>query len=422
MQDREPQPIFARSLRERPFPDRGGLCNLDYFTDIWQYMPHGMCLLWQPWLVVLWAGSDLLIFLSYSAIPLALLQVLRKRKDVPHRGLVALFASFILLCGLTHLLSIVTLWYPIYPYVGLVKLATGIVSTITAVTLFRLIPTLVALPSPQEVAKVDQHLREEVAAHDATLAKLREARDAAEEKVELRTAELRDANAKLAVLTREAIHRSGNLLTVVTSLARQSAKDTDDVDDFVQTFIGRIRALNEATHSIIRGEDKASQEIETIIRKQLEPLTSTLNDRIRIEGPSLRIGSEAAQQISLAIHELATNAQKYGMLEDTASTIDVSWHIASGTDGEDHFDLVWNEQLLGQAPADFAVSQKEGFGTKLLTRIVPTVLRGRAERRFEADRFFYHLHAPLAAIASAADERDEGALAARIVDDSFGID
>ena len=151
-------------------------------------------------------------------------------------------------------------------------------------------------------------------------------------------------------------------------------------------------------------------------------MTSTLNDRIRIEGPSLRIGSEAAQQISLAIHELATNAQKYGMLEDTASTIDVSWHIASGTDGEDHFDLVWNEQLLGQAPADFAVSQKEGFGTKLLTRIVPTVLRGRAERRFEADRFFYHLHAPLAAIASAADERDEGALAARIVDDSFGID
>ena len=95
------------------------------FIEIWQYMPHGMCLLWQPWLVALWAGSDLLIFLSYTAIPFALLTVLRKRKDIPFSGLVVLFASFILLCGLTHLMGIVTLWYPIYPWVGMLKLATG---------------------------------------------------------------------------------------------------------------------------------------------------------------------------------------------------------------------------------------------------------------------------------------------------------
>ncbi|MFN3818926.1 MAG: hybrid sensor histidine kinase/response regulator, partial [Blastomonas sp.] len=75
------------------------------------YMPHGMCLLWEPWLVTLWAGSDLLIFLSYTAIPIALLTILRQRTEVPHAGVVALFASFILLCGVTHLMGIVTLWY-----------------------------------------------------------------------------------------------------------------------------------------------------------------------------------------------------------------------------------------------------------------------------------------------------------------------
>ena len=142
------------------------------FSDIWQYMPHGMCLLWQPWLVLLWAGSDLLIFLSYSAIPIALLTVLRRRHDVPHRGMVMLFASFILLCGITHALSIVTLWIPIYPQLGVIKLATGLASCVTAVVLFRLIPTLVALPSPADMTAANDRLRGEVDAHKATLASL----------------------------------------------------------------------------------------------------------------------------------------------------------------------------------------------------------------------------------------------------------
>ena len=62
-----------------------------------EYMPHGMCLLWQPWLVLLWAGSDLLIFLSYTAIPVALLMILRQRTEVPQAPLVLLFGAFILL-------------------------------------------------------------------------------------------------------------------------------------------------------------------------------------------------------------------------------------------------------------------------------------------------------------------------------------
>lgn len=388
------------------------------FGDIWQYMPHGMCLLWQPWLVILWAGSDLLIFLSYSAIPIALLTVLRKRKDVPHSGLVMLFASFILLCGLTHLLSIVTLWIPIYPYVGLVKLATGIVSAVTAIVLFGLIPTLASLPSPGELKESNDKLKLEAAAHKETLAELRAAGDNLEQQVAQRTAELSEANAKLAVLTREAVHRSSNLLTVVTALARQNARATNDPEQFVETFVGRLGALSDATSSVLRGDDSASQAIETIIRRQLEPLTNVVADRVSIGGPTIAISSEAAQQLSLAVHELATNAQKYGMLDNEESRIQVTWHIATADDGADYFDLVWNEELVGEAPRDFAVSQKEGFGTKLLTRIVPAVLRGRAERKFETDRFFYHLHAPLDAILA---ETDENSLAARIVDETFGI-
>ena len=154
-------------------PARNGAPAVSAFMQFSQYMPHGMCLLWQPWLVLLWAGSDGLIFLSYMAIPIALLIVLRRRQDVPNAGLVVLFASFILLCGLTHLLGIVTLWIPIYPIVGVVKLATGIVSAITAVSLFRLVPQLIALPSPAAYSATNELLREEIAAHEATLADLR---------------------------------------------------------------------------------------------------------------------------------------------------------------------------------------------------------------------------------------------------------
>ena len=70
---------------------------MEHTIEYGDYMPHGMCLLWEPWLLTLWAGSDLLIFASYTAIPIALLTVLRKREDIPHGGLISLFASFILL-------------------------------------------------------------------------------------------------------------------------------------------------------------------------------------------------------------------------------------------------------------------------------------------------------------------------------------
>ena len=165
---------------------------MSLITEYGDYMPHGMCLLWQPWLVILWAGSDLMIFLSYTAIPVALLRVLRARKDVPHGGLVLLFASFILLCGLTHLLGIVTLWYPIYPWVGAVKFATGLVSMTTAVVLFRLVPALISFPSPGEMKTVNDRLMREIAAHENTLASL-------DRQVEKRTAELKEATASLAV-------------------------------------------------------------------------------------------------------------------------------------------------------------------------------------------------------------------------------
>lgn len=391
------------------------------FSDIWQYMPHGMCLLWKPWLVVLWAGSDLLIFLSYSAIPIALMTVLRRRETVPHRGLVMLFASFILLCGITHALSIVTLWIPIYPQLGVIKLATGLVSCVTAVVLFRLIPTLVALPSPADIAGANERLRGEIDAHKATLASL-------EAKVEARTAELSRVNAMLAVQAREAVHRSGNLLSVVASIAQQSARSAQGKDEFLAALQGRILALADATRTVMQGGDGPSSDVETVIRTQLEKLVPNVRERVTIAGPAVAIGSEAAQQLSLALHELATNAQKYslGPVDDARVAVcwsfeePVSYGSGSAADPDGGiFRLTWQE--YGAGPARDAETQVPGFGTRLLTRVIPTMLRGSAHREFTEVGLVYRLEVPLSAILPEPAQSGEPWHAAEIVDRTFGV-
>ncbi|QZD92033.1 sensor histidine kinase [Qipengyuania xiapuensis] len=385
---------------------------MDSFTDVWQYMPHGMCLLWQPWLLLLWAGSDMLIFLSYSAIPIALLTVLRQRKDIPHAGLVVLFASFILLCGLTHLLSIVTLWYPIYPYVGLVKLATGVVSAITAITLFRLIPTLIAFPSPAELRETNDKLRDEIAAHEKTLATL-------EATVANRTAELREANAKLSVQAREAVHRSANLLSVVSSLTKQTARGHSNTDEFIDTLTGRIRSLALATSTVMRGTDQYSGDLVAVVREQLEPLLMAHPDAVEIKSGSLEIAPDAAQQISLAVHELATNAQKYGLSQSGEGAISLSWEV-SGRDADQRFVLQW-EETLSEAEREGWESDAGGFGTKLLTRIVPQMLGGTATRTMYDGKLTYRLEAPASSVLADPEDREAGKMATRLVDENFGL-
>ncbi|XBQ15092.1 MAG: sensor histidine kinase [Oceanicaulis sp.] len=382
---------------------------MTHAMEFGEYMPHGMCLLWQPWLVLLWAGSDALIFLSYTAIPIALLLVLRQRKDVPHSGLVALFASFILLCGLTHLMGIVTLWWPIYPFVGALKLATGLVSLATAVVLFRLIPTLVRLPSPAAMEFANRQLREEIAAHKETLASL-------ESQVEARTAELKQANAMLAVQAREAVHRSSNLLAVVSSLANQTAKGAERTDEFLSAFLARVAALSDATRSVTESKNRSSTGIEQVVETRLAALKDAWSDRVSIEGPSIEISPEAAQQLSLALHELATNTQKYGLGVNEDARVHVSWRLHG-----ERFELIWRETGLADAATN-GDAAPEGFGTQLLTRVVPAVLKGSASKAVEDGDLVYRLEAD-ADLVTAREEGEESArMAARIVDDSFGLE
>lgn len=126
------------------------------------YMPHGGCYLWQPSLIWLHLLSDALIAVAYYSIPLMLVYFVRQRQDVPFKGIFVLFSAFILACGTTHLMAIVTLWQPWYWIEGSLKAITAFISVLTAVQLWPAIPQALELPSVVQLEQLNQSLTQEV--------------------------------------------------------------------------------------------------------------------------------------------------------------------------------------------------------------------------------------------------------------------
>jgi PAS domain S-box-containing protein len=129
--------------------------------DSSMFSPHGICLLWEPELIWLHVASDALIAMAYFSIPFALAIFVSKRRDLKFGWVYWSFGVFILACGLTHILSIYTLWVPAYGIEGLVKAATAAASVATAGLLWPLLPKLLAIPSAFELRQVQEALKEE---------------------------------------------------------------------------------------------------------------------------------------------------------------------------------------------------------------------------------------------------------------------
>ena len=168
------------------------------------FAPHGYCLLWRWDLLAMHAGSDLVIAAAYLSIPLAIWRVLKVRDGFGYRPVALLFAGFIGACAITHLVAAMTLWLPIYGVQGVVKLGCAVVSGLTAVLVWRLLPEILAIPGRDDwVARTDA-LQTEIGRRRQAEAALREAHEALERehaelehRVEERTADLTAANQEL---------------------------------------------------------------------------------------------------------------------------------------------------------------------------------------------------------------------------------
>lgn len=160
-----------------------------------------------------------------------------------------------------------------------------------------------------------------------------------------------------AMLLRELSHRVKNTLAVVQSLARQTLRSSPNTGSFVEAFEGRIRSLA-ASHSLLTEADWRGAMLETIIRHQVAALVDDVQERVRLKGPAVLLSAEAATQLGLVLHELATNAAKHGALSSTAGQVDIVWTVTKS-----RLRLVWREhggpRIEGEP--DYA-----GFGSLLI--------------------------------------------------------
>lgn len=162
-----------------------------------EYMPHGYCFLWQPYLVWLHVVSDVLITLAYYSIPAFLIYFVRNRKDVPFPTIFILFGAFIISCGTTHILEVWTLWHPSYWVLGGVKLFTALVSLYTVVEIIPIIPKALSLPSPAELEALNQELMVQIGEREDTEKELRKLYTQLEQRVVERTLDLELVNLQL---------------------------------------------------------------------------------------------------------------------------------------------------------------------------------------------------------------------------------
>lgn len=385
--------------------------------DYDKYMPHGMCLMWEPWLVMLWVCSDLMIVTACMAIPLAILLVMRRRADLPHRGMITLFAAFILLCGVTHFLGIVTLWYPIYPFTGTVKLATGIISLAIAATLFRLIPLLVRIPAP------DAH-DEVIAQLEIALADLSRTRDELENRVGQRNCELRHTNSQLAFTARNAVHRSRNLLQTVSALTQPANASHECSAGFLRGLRGRINALVIATSAVLEQAGGTGVSLDRLIRRQIEPLFDTPSTQLSTDGPVVALGAQGAQQVSLVVWELCARFAQMERTGQSCGQIAITWSMDTEDGGEAQLSLEWRESFASRVD-NLAIPAFGGDGTQtpapvdefsetLLTHIVPHLLGGKGRIQVQEATFLYRLTCPMSALDDtggadiATDQEAEG--------------
>ena len=178
-------------------------------TVIWDFLfenggfsPHGFCIAWNPLVLYLHIFSDLLIASSYFAIPLVILSFLRHRKDQSLHRPAILFALFIAACGLTHLVAILTFYVPAYGFQGLLKLATGVISFVTAISLARMLPEAIKIPKPTELLRALDQKESEIAVRKQAEESLRKAQIDLAQKVD----ELEAANDELSEFAYAASH------------------------------------------------------------------------------------------------------------------------------------------------------------------------------------------------------------------------
>jgi two-component sensor histidine kinase len=179
-------------------------------------------------------------------------------------------------------------------------------------------------------------------------------------------------------------HRAKNLLSVVDAIAHQTATRTPE--GFIEHFSERIQALAANQDLLIRNAWHGV-EAEDLVRAQLAPFVDFIGSRIVVRGPKLRLNAASAQAIGLALHELATNAGKYGALSKDTGLLHIGWW----TEGET-FTMSWTEH---DGPP-VSPPQRSGFGTVVMKEMAGRSVNGSVDLEYAPSGVTWRLTCPAA--------------------------
>jgi two-component sensor histidine kinase len=186
------------------------------------------------------------------------------------------------------------------------------------------------------------------------------------------------------LLMREVNHRAKNMLSVVNAIAHRTA--AKDPQDFVKRFSERIQALSANQDLLIRNEWKGV-DVEDLVRAQLTHFASLIDSRISVRGPRLRLKAASAQAIGLALHELATNAGKYGALSTGEGRVDIWWQAAAG-----RFTMSWTENEGSPVVAP----TRCGFGSTVINTMAKYSVGGEVAIYYARSGLMWQLTCPAA--------------------------
>ena len=192
------------------------------------------------------------------------------------------------------------------------------------------------------------------------------------------------------LLVRELHHRVKNTLAMVQAITGSTARATDNIEDFKTALFGRIQSLAK-THLLLSDEERAVS-FAHVLRSELGAFDDGSHERIVLSGPDVPLTSQLAVSLGMAIHELTTNAAKYGSLSVYGGKVEVNWSVTIGATRRTlSFD--WVES--GGPPV--TLPQRQGFGSRLLAYVLPGQIQARSRIDFASNGVRVHCELPLPA-------------------------
>jgi PAS domain S-box-containing protein len=204
--------------------------------------------------------------------------------------------------------------------------------------------------------------------------------------------ERKEGEAHLRLLMRELTHRSKNLLAVIQAMARQTARHVGTIDAFLEQFSARLQALARS-HDLLVQEEWHGVLLAELVRSQLAPYLDRSGSQIVMQGPPITLRPEAAQNLGLALHELAINAVKFGALSTPPGRLSITW-AWQDRDPAPVVEMRWVES---GGPA-VTMPMQRGFGTLVVERNLARALEAEVELTFETEGVRARITIPVAQV------------------------